>query len=194
MPKRQYRTAAAARRVSPQPGLQQSSVEEAAPLGALRRPVVAGATLAPDDVSLGYLIRHVFRAMNRIMSSSLEPFNITVAQYTILRVLWDRDGLTQREISEQIGTIDATTFAAIRGMRARGLVRQERSSVDARKVHLFLTEEAWKLEQQLRPMAKLITKRGMRGLSGTQGEELKSMLLHVLANLVEATEISLPPS
>ena len=72
---------------------------------AQRRPVRRGRA-APDaaaEASLGYWLRDAHRAFVRALAQELAPHGILPAQWTVLRALWHRDGVTQVELAERIG-------------------------------------------------------------------------------------------
>ena len=47
-------------------------------------------------------------------------------------MLWEEDGLSQRELSARVGMMEPTTVIALRGMEKAGLIRRERSTDDRR--------------------------------------------------------------
>ncbi|ASY46667.1 hypothetical protein CJD35_19390 (plasmid) [Sphingobium xenophagum] len=51
----------------------------------------------------------------------------------------DQDGLTQKELSDLVGTMEPTTLSAIASMEQRGIVARVRNAADKRKINIFLT-------------------------------------------------------
>lgn len=51
---------------------------------------------------------------------------MTLGHWTFLRILWEKDGLTQRELSYEAGVMEPTTVIAVRAMEALGYVKWER--------------------------------------------------------------------
>ena len=49
--------------------------------------------------SLGYLVRDANRAFQRLLEKRISPHGVTRGQWYFLRVLWEEDGLSQRELS-----------------------------------------------------------------------------------------------
>jgi hypothetical protein len=49
--------------------------------------------------SLGYLVRDANRAFQRLLERRISPHGVTRGQWYFLRVLWEEDGLSQRELS-----------------------------------------------------------------------------------------------
>lgn len=73
----------------------------------------------PFDLSIGYQIRLTHRLMQKLLQLKIEQFGVTLGMWYFLRVLWDQDGLTQKELSDLVGTMEPTALlqrlAAVRG-------------------------------------------------------------------------------
>ncbi len=107
----------------------------------------------PLERSVGYQVRATHRLIQRALQLRLERSSVTLGMWYFLRVLWDGDGLTQRQLSRRVGTMEPTTLSAIGSMEANGIVRRERDAVDRRKIRIFLTEKGRKLRRELLPSA-----------------------------------------
>ena len=77
----------------------------------------------PDD-RLAHLIRDVARAQMRALQTRLAEHGVSFGHWTFLRILWLKDGLTQRELSELAGVMEPTTFAAVKTMETMGLIER----------------------------------------------------------------------
>ena len=64
--------------------------------------------------------------------TNLAEHGVSHGHWSFLRVLWEEDGLSQRELSTRVGMMEPTTVIALRGMEKAGLVRRSRSSADRR--------------------------------------------------------------
>src|SRR4051812_49258700 len=94
----------------------------------------------PLEASVGYQLRTTNRMMQRLLQTRIEPYGITLGMWYFLRALWEEDGLTQRELSQRIGTMEPTTLTAIAGMERAGLVTRKRNEQDRRKINVSLTQ------------------------------------------------------
>jgi DNA-binding MarR family transcriptional regulator len=56
----------------------------------------------PAPESIGYLFRYGYRAFARAISVELQPYEISSGQWSVLRVLWDDEGLSQVELAERM--------------------------------------------------------------------------------------------
>src|SRR6266567_7647453 len=92
----------------------------------------------PDD-RLAHLVKDATRALVRALQMRLAEHGVSFGHWTFLRILWEGDGLTQRELSEQAGVMEPTTFAALQAMERFSLVARRRVGNDRKKVYVFLT-------------------------------------------------------
>src|SRR3954468_5063932 len=79
----------------------------------------------PND-RLAHLVKDATRALVRSLQLRLAAHGVSFGHWTFLRILWEHDGLTQRELSEQAGVMEPTTLTAIRAMEELGYVTRRR--------------------------------------------------------------------
>jgi MarR family transcriptional regulator, organic hydroperoxide resistance regulator len=137
----------------------------------------------PLESSVGYQIRATHRALQRLLQLKIESYEVTLGMWYFLRALWHEDGLTQRELSNRIGTMEPTTLSAIQIMERKGLVRRVQNKTDRRKWHVHLTPKARKLKKQLIPLARNVVKIAVEGLPAPDVEQLLTSLAAIQKNL-----------
>jgi DNA-binding MarR family transcriptional regulator len=137
----------------------------------------------PPAESCGYLVRDAHRAFQRLLEKRIAPFGVTRGQWYFLRVLWSRDGVSQRELSERVGMMEPTTVIALRGMEKAGLIRRVRSADDKRKAQVWLTAKAKRLRQRLLALARRINNEALAGIAGTELAAFRHAIAKMTANL-----------
>jgi MarR family transcriptional regulator, organic hydroperoxide resistance regulator len=142
-----------------------------------------GADFPPSE-SIGYQIRTTHRLLQRVLQLKLEPFGVTLGMWYFLRALWSEDGLTQRELSRRVGTMEPTTFAAIHSMEQSGLVRRVRSKSDRRKQHVHLTAKGRDLQTKLIPLARAVVATAIDGFETREVRQLLEALTEIQKNLL----------
>ncbi|HVI33890.1 MarR family transcriptional regulator [Phenylobacterium sp.] len=147
---------------------------------------------ADPNNSIGYLSRIAFRSFSRALEKRTLPHGVTAGQWRFLRVLWREDGLTQRELSRRVGMREPTTVTALKSLEKSGFVRRKQSEDDRRKIHVFLTPAAKKLQAVLAPCVAEVNEIALKGLSAEEVATLRRLLQHVGRNL--APEVDAPPS
>jgi len=136
----------------------------------------------PDD-RLAHLIRDVARALERNLQTRLAEHNIPFGHWTFLRVLWNGDGLTQRELSRQVGVKEATTTAVVRQMEKDGHVVRRHVGENRRRQHVFLTPSGKALENELIPLAVEVNQVALDGVDDSQVANMREVLLSMIENL-----------
>jgi MarR family transcriptional regulator, organic hydroperoxide resistance regulator len=138
--------------------------------------------LAVPDDRLAHLIRDAGRALARALSIRLADHNVSFGHWSFLRILWEEDGLTQRELSEQAGVMEPTTFSALKSMERLGLVTRRQLGRDRKKVHVFLTPKGRLLKKRLVPIAEEVNAIAIKGVPAGRIEALRGALLAIIEN------------
>ena len=136
-----------------------------------------------SETSVGYLLRDTYRAFTKILQARISAHGVTIGQWYFLRVLWDEDGVTQRELSLRVGMMEPTTVTALNGMEKRGYVRRVRNTEDKRKVNIYLTETGQALRNVLLPQAIDVNIRSVAGVSPDDVETVRRTLHAMKQNL-----------
>ncbi len=146
----------------------------------------------PDD-RLAHLIRDVARAQMRALQLRLAEHEVSFGHWTFLRILWLKDGLTQRELSELAGVMEPTTFAAVKAMEQMGLVERRQLAGNRKNMHVFLTRSGRALEKKLVPLADEVNHVSVAGSTEAQVQAMRQFLLLMLENLA-ADAAGQPPA
>lgn len=146
----------------------------------------------PLDVSVGYQVRITHRLIQRALQARISRHGVTLGMWYFLRVLWQEDGITQRELSNRIGTMEPTTLSAIMAMEKAGIVRRVRNAGDRRKINIFLTDHGRSLEPLLLPGAIAVVEDAVRGIPAAEVSLLLRLLGTMQRNLGDALAIEPP--
>lgn len=139
--------------------------------------------LSGSPHSLGYQIRYVYRAFVKALADELGPHEVTTSQWSAMRVLWEKDGLSQVELAQRMMVEKASLTSVLEAMADAGLITRVRNSKDRRKVNIFLTAMGRRLKDQVLPLGEAINKRAIRGLSATEVKQVRTILTKVMRNL-----------
>jgi len=135
------------------------------------------------DGSIGYILRDTYRGFTRILQSKIAPHGVSIGQWYFLRVLWDKDGLTQRELSQRVGMMEPTTVTALNGMEKRGYVKRVRNAKDRRKINIYLTDKGRALKARLLPFVPEINRIATSGIPDSDMEQVRRLLAAMKKNL-----------
>jgi DNA-binding MarR family transcriptional regulator len=136
----------------------------------------------PDD-RLAHVAKDATRAMVRALQMRLAAHGVSFGHWTFLRILWESGGLTQRELSEQAGVMEPTTFSALKAMEALGYVTRSAVPGDRRKVLIELTPLGRSLRELLVPLAIEVNEVAVAGLDPADVATTRRTLRAILSNL-----------
>jgi DNA-binding MarR family transcriptional regulator len=132
---------------------------------------------------LAHVIRELARALVRALSLRLAQQGVSFGHWAFLRILWQRDGLTQRELSEMAGVMEPTTFAALKAMEELGYVERRQVPGNRKNVYVHLTPQGRALKKKLVPVAEDVNKVATRGVKAEELATTRKVLLAMLDNL-----------
>lgn len=136
----------------------------------------------PGD-RVAHLVKDATRALVRALQARLAEHAVSFGHWTFLRILWEHDGLTQRELSQQAGVMEPTTFAAIRAMEALGYVERRQAPDNRKNVYVFLTRRGRALKRKLVPLAEEVNRVALQGVPAVEVARLRKLLLAIIENL-----------
>jgi DNA-binding MarR family transcriptional regulator len=136
----------------------------------------------PDD-RFAHLVKDATRALVRALQRRLAPFGVPFGHWAFLRILWESDGLTQRELSHEAGVMEPTTFGALKAMESRGYIARRQLAGNRRKTHIFLTRKGRTLKNKLVPLAEEVNRIAVCGVPARDVAATRRTLLAVLESL-----------
>jgi DNA-binding MarR family transcriptional regulator len=139
--------------------------------------------MLPPSRSVGYLVRQTHRAFTRALQARIAPHGVSIGMWYFLRVLWQEDGISQRELSQRVGMMEPTTASALNNMERKGFVRRVRNRADRRVVNVFLAERGRALRQELLPLAVAVNEAALRGVSTGELGTFRAVLAKLQAGL-----------
>ena len=138
----------------------------------------------PND-RLAHLVKDATRGLVRSLQMRLTEHAVSFGHWTFLRILWESDGLTQRELSERAGVVEPTTFAALKAMEKLGYITRQRMPGNKKKVHIHLTPAGAALKAKLVPLAEEVNAIAMAGVDPEHIAITRATLLAMIRNLAD---------
>lgn len=134
----------------------------------------------------GFLITNIKQISDRIFNRILSQKNIGAfngAQGRILYVLWQKDGISQRELAEAASLAATTLTGMIDRMEASGLLEKVPAPGDRRKTLLCLTPRARGLQKDYNEVSQRMNAVFYKGFSAEEITGFEANLRRVLENL-----------
>lgn len=136
----------------------------------------------PND-RLAHLVKDATRALLRALQMRLAGHGVSIGHWTFLRILWEADGITQRELSERAGVMEPTTLSALRAMEKLGFIARRQLPDSRKKIYVFLTPRGRLLKRSLVPLAEEVNDVAVRGVAAADVAATRRTLLTALENL-----------
>ena len=138
----------------------------------------------PAERSIGFLMHATMREMRALLRSRLRAEGLDIGVWFYLRVLWEEDGLTQRELSERVGDVQPSSVAALRALEAKGLVTIAADRDDKRKIRVSLTAHGRRIKRRMLHLAEEVNERiELAGFSPDEAEKLREYMRRIRANV-----------
>lgn len=141
---------------------------------------------ALSDERLAHLVKIAFRETSRALQDRLAAHGVQYGHWTMLRVLWQTDGLTQRQLAEQAAVSEPSTLAALRQMEAQGFVTRQKVPGNQRQVRVFLTSKGAALRSVSVGAAEEVNRIALAGLAREELEAARRVLIAIVENLQRA--------
>jgi len=125
---------------------------------------------------LCFAIYSTAHAFNRVYKPLLDRLGLTYPQYLVMLVLWERDGVTVKDIGERLFLDSGTLTPLLKRLEAAELINRTRSTEDERQVLIALTSKG----QALREKAKAVPP-AIRAASDCSVGELSAMKNQLVA-------------
>ncbi len=142
-------------------------------------------TLARDS-SLGYQINYLGRLLAQALHRRIAPLGVVPGQFAQMLALFERDGLTQRELCERVRIEQPTMANTLQRMERDNLIRREPDPADGRRTRVVMTARARDLEDHLLTAALDVNAIATSGLSGDEVSAFMSTLSQIINNLEAA--------
>ncbi len=136
----------------------------------------------PND-RLAHLVKDATRALLRALQMRLIEHSVSLGQWTFLRILWESDGITQRELSELAGLMEPTTFTAVTAMEKLGYVTRKKMPNNKKMVYVFLTQKGRRLKRKLVPLAEEVNRIAVENVDPRDITMIRRVLLTMIENL-----------
>ena len=125
---------------------------------------------------LCFAIYSTAHAFNRVYKPLLDKLGLTYPQYLVMLVLWERDGVSVKNIGERLFLDSGTLTPLLKRLEAVELIQRTRSTEDERQVLIALTSRG----QALREKARTVPQ-GILAASACSLTELSTMKNELVA-------------
>ncbi|MFA7493078.1 MAG: MarR family transcriptional regulator [Proteiniphilum sp.] len=133
--------------------------------------------------TLGFLLGRASYAMAANLNSMLkhEGIDLPHSQYVVLKVLYEKDGISQQELAERVYKNVAAVKRTLDILESKGLVK--RVPVTMRKNSILITEEGKKLLPQVLDCIKNWEESILAGIGSREYDTFENVLNTIYKNI-----------
>ena len=137
------------------------------------------------DESMGFIVRKTSLSFQNWFKRTAKSkgLDITPEQWGALCRLWEKEGLSQRELNDKLPQGIANTSRIIDGLEKRQLVVRKTDPNDRRIFRIYLTRKGRAIQEKLVSLGKLGNQIATKGCSKREIEITKKILNQFCVNL-----------
>ncbi|MDG4594161.1 MAG: MarR family transcriptional regulator [Candidatus Contendobacter sp.] len=136
----------------------------------------------------GFLLTDAAHLLRKLIDRRLQPLGLSRAQWSVLAILSNHEGLSQSQISDELEIEKSTTGRLIDQVERSGWIERRPIPGDRRLWGIHLTDRARQLIAEVESIVLNTRAEMLRGLSAEQQQTLSEMLQTVKSNLSTALE------
>ena len=136
--------------------------------------------------SAGYLVNNLARLLVEVLRKRIAPLGIVPGQFPTLLALWEKDGLTQKELLALVDIEQATLANTLTRMERDGLIIRKEHPADARARTIHLTEQGHSIRDEAYQAAMQINEEVLADLSDEETQEFLDYMRRVIGRIKEA--------
>jgi DNA-binding MarR family transcriptional regulator len=141
--------------------------------------------IAPMKIneSFGYIINLTAKNMKKKLDERIKQYDITTAQWAVLKLLSEVNDLTQVEVAERLSSDRATTGAVIDKLINKKLIERNQCESDKRAYRVRISDYGLELASKISSEAVKCNVMALEDFDHEQIEQLLSYLYKVNNNL-----------
>ncbi|WP_319484010.1 MarR family transcriptional regulator [uncultured Cohaesibacter sp.] len=140
--------------------------------------------IMPLDRQLCFSLYSASLAMTQLYKPLLEPLGLTYPQYLIMLILWEKDGVSLKDIGSRLGQKSGALTPVLKRLEQDGLVKRVRDEKDERALNISLTEKGEALRKPASKVAPCVAE--ACGMSIPELIDLKAKLEELRKNLLDS--------
>lgn len=144
------------------------------------------AVRAPDlmklDRQLCFAVYSTAHAFTRAYKPLLDKLGLTYPQYLVMLVLWEKNGLSVKDIGLHLGLDSGTLSPLLKRLEKSSLIVRKRDQNDERQVIVALTEQGKTMKAEAQSIVAPAIVKAV-GCNGAEASELRERLNNLRATL-----------
>lgn len=140
------------------------------------------------DSSLDFLFASVARLHHTRVDNLFNKVGLYRGQPPILRILWEKDGCTQKDLAEKLRLKPATITDTLQRMEKSDLVERKTDTDDLRITRVYITEKGRNVQMEVENTFKIIEEETFKGFTFEERILLRRFFLQIRDNLLSVID------
>ena len=132
---------------------------------------------------MAHLVKTAFRYTSGSLQRRLKQHDVLYGHWTFLRILWQTDGVTQRQLSEQARVTEPSTVTALQAMEKLGYLTRQKLDGNKKEMRVFLTARGRALRSAIVACAQEVNQISVAGIPADDLAVTRRTLLALIENL-----------
>jgi DNA-binding MarR family transcriptional regulator len=133
--------------------------------------------------ALPFLLARAGMKMGLSFVKEIKPFDLSLIEWRVCAALHHESQQRLSDVAYHTSSDPSTLSRTVDGLIKRGLVKRERSDIDARALELSLTPLGLEFTEKIIPFAHLYEKVALAGFSEDEATLLREMLKKIYENM-----------
>lgn len=133
--------------------------------------------------SVGYQVNHLGRLFAQALRDRIAPYGVVPGQFAQLLALYEREGLTQSQLCDEVRIDQSTMAHTLRRMERDGLIERIPDPADGRRALVMLTERTRDLQSSLEQAAQEVNAVATRGFTADEVATCLELVTRMISNL-----------
>ena len=138
----------------------------------------------PLEETTGYLLARACKLLRARAHALLEVVRLYRGQQFVLRVLWEKEGVTHSELAEQLNVRPATITNTLKRMEKAGFVERRQDVEDQRVSRVYLTDAGRDIRDAVGDVWHELEEQAFAGFGTEERVLLRQFLLRIRQNLM----------
>jgi DNA-binding MarR family transcriptional regulator len=135
--------------------------------------------------SFGYILNINAKLIKRRLEAVIKKYDITTAQWSLLKLLAVSDNLTQVEIANRLHSDIVTIGLVVERLVKKEMLQKTHAENDRRAYRISITDSGRTITDIIEEEAKRCNKAALQGFNEKEIEILMSLLNKVTQNLIK---------
>ncbi|OPA80979.1 MarR family transcriptional regulator [Paenibacillus selenitireducens] len=132
---------------------------------------------------IGVVVHRADLKLNNFYQKVVNPFDITVDQWEILVILWEKEGITQKDLAERLYKDQTNIARMLFKLEKKGFVHRVTHETDRRSLRVYLTAKGRDIKEEILAPSIEAYKKTIEGLSEHEVETFRRILAVMYNNV-----------